>query len=79
MGWSTQSLIDHARGEASFEATYEKVETHTMKGACTECQKPFDLTFKFVNDQPVDCQDNYECSCRKFWIWPEFNEWSYRG
>lgn len=80
MGWTTQPLIDHTRDERTFEATYEKIETHTMKGACTECGKPFELKFVFVNDQPVDGgASDYDCECREFRIHPGLNEWSYRG
>jgi hypothetical protein len=78
MGWSTQLLIDHARGECDFEATRKKVEEYTMKGACTKCQRPFDLVFRFVNDQPENHDDHYKCSCGKFVIWPTLNKWSYR-
>lgn len=80
MGWSTQA-IDRRRDDEPpmFEMTEEKLETFTLKGACTECKKPFDLKFIFKNDQPVDCEDVYYCSCSNFRIAPRRNEWSYRG
>ena len=79
MGWSTQQLIDH-EGDVDFEFKKKVVETYTMKGACTECKKPFDLNFVFEDDiaQTSDGYD-YKCSCGQFRIYPTMNEWSYRG
>lgn len=79
MGWSTQQLIDH-EGDVDFEATKEVVETHTMKGACTECKKPFDLKFVLKDGIPQTPDGyDYRCSCGQFRIHPTMNEWSYRG